>query len=320
LCSIAFTASGPLLVSEEETVNEGDYARLRCYSPGVDDSELHWRREDGREMSEGTTDEHGILTIAQASPSDAGVYLCSMRDPSGYEVDSLPARITVNSVARTLHCIPERLCLKRLLYTSSWLFIADAPIVEPSSVSVIVEHPVRIRCYVRTNPRAELHWRKQGSDEDMQGYLSITKSQFSDSGVYVCAAKSSPHGSAVESPPVQLTVNPIARTFPREPVVNPPQQTIDEGSSARFQCYVPGDPSAQISWHRQDGAPLGADVSESNGMLTITNAQASDAGAYVCHAQQAHTTQPALSSPVYLNVNPQQCTFRAYLMQSFNIS
>ncbi|VDK23494.1 unnamed protein product [Anisakis simplex] len=92
--------SGPLLVSEEETVNEGDYARLRCYSPGVDDSELHWRREDGREMSEGTTDEHGILTIAQASPSDAGVYLCSMRDPSGYEVDSLPARITVNSVAR----------------------------------------------------------------------------------------------------------------------------------------------------------------------------------------------------------------------------
>lgn len=92
-----FTAKGPLLVTTEETVNEGDLVRLRCYLPGQSDNGLHWRRQDGSALNEDTTDEHGILTIPRASPSDSGYYICSFGHPP---VDSPPARITVNAVTR----------------------------------------------------------------------------------------------------------------------------------------------------------------------------------------------------------------------------
>lgn len=96
-------------------------------------------------------------------------------------------------------------------------FVAGIPVVEPLSVSISVGHPARFRCYVPGNPRAELHWRKQDGRElgagitETQGYLSISKAQQSDAGAYVCSAQSSPGGSTVDSQPVSLTVNPIAR-------------------------------------------------------------------------------------------------------------
>uniref|UniRef100_A0A9J2P054 Basement membrane proteoglycan n=1 Tax=Ascaris lumbricoides TaxID=6252 RepID=A0A9J2P054_ASCLU len=270
---------GPLLVTTEETVNEGDLVRLRCYLPGQSDNGLHWRRQDGSALNEDTTDEHGILTIPRASPSDSGYYICSFGHPP---VDSPPARITVNAVTPGI------------------------PVVEPLSVSISVGHPARFRCYVPGNPRAELHWRKQDGRElgagitETQGYLSISKAQQSDAGAYVCSAQSSPGGSTVDSQPVSLTVNPIA---PTKPVVNPPTQTIDEGGSARYQCYVPGNPGARLNWRKEDGSALGYDVTDNNGILTITNARISDAGAYICSATDQQTGSAALSSPVYLSVN-----------------
>ncbi|VDM34418.1 unnamed protein product [Toxocara canis] len=96
----------------------------------------------------------------------------------------------------------------------------------------------------------------------------------------------------------------IAISAAVKPVVNPPTQTIDEGASTRFQCYVPGNPGARLSWRKEDGSAFGRGVEDSNGILTIFNAHSSNAGAYVCSAVDPHGGSPAHSSPVYLNVNP----------------
>lgn len=98
-------------------------------------------------------------------------------------------------------------------------------------------------------------------------------------------------------------------TAATKPVVNPPTQTIDEGGSARYQCYVPGNPGARLNWRKEDGSALGYDVTDNNGILTITNARISDAGAYICSATDQQTGSAALSSPVYLSVNQNRRTF-----------
>lgn len=101
--SVALTARAPIVLSAEETVDEGSPVRLRCYLPGSRDAELHWRREDGNPLGKDVTDEQGILTIPRARTSDAGAYICSAKEPDSIEsLDSQPARINVNAMECTL--------------------------------------------------------------------------------------------------------------------------------------------------------------------------------------------------------------------------
>jgi hypothetical protein len=38
------------------------------------------------------------------------------------------------------------------------------------------------------------------------------------------------------------------------PIADPPLQEVEEGSPARFRCWVPTHPDAQISWRTESGA------------------------------------------------------------------
>ena len=66
--------------------------------------------------------------------------------------------------------------------------------------------------------------------------------------------------------------------------VSPTKLTVNEGSSASFQCSVTGNPNPVIVWSRvnsQSGLTLSA---VSRGMLRLHNLKGSDAGIYRCSA------------------------------------
>lgn len=95
------------------------------------------------------------------------------------------------------------------------------------------------------------------------------------------------------------------RTFAANtPVVSPPSQTVDVGVPARFECNVPGNDDAELHWRKEDGSPLGYGVTDEHGVLTFSNVQPSDAGAYVCSAEATEGEGAIDSSPAYLNINP----------------
>ncbi|VDM28519.1 unnamed protein product [Toxocara canis] len=188
----------PLVLSAEETVDEGTPVRLRCYLPGSRDAELHWRREDGNPLGKDATDEQGILTIPRASVSDAGAYICSAMEPgSSAPLHSQPARIIVNAVK------------------------LPTPTVEVSSESVGEGQPVRLQCHVPGRPDVQLHWRREDGSPlsaiatDQRGILTIMRTEPSDSGAYICSSGEPGDEDAVESAPVYLTVTPNARMSAR---------------------------------------------------------------------------------------------------------
>lgn len=86
------------------------------------------------------------------------------------------------------------------------------------------------------------------------------------------------------------------------PMIDPPEQTVNENDPARFRCWVPGNPGAVLRWRRVDGSPLGYGVSDNVGVLSIPRAQMSDAGEYVCSAQDPDGGASADSPFALLNV------------------
>lgn len=86
------------------------------------------------------------------------------------------------------------------------------------------------------------------------------------------------------------------------PMVDPSEQTVNENEPAQFRCWVPGNPEAILEWRRYDGRSLGYGVSDRQGVLSISKAQLSDAGEYVCSARHDVGGVASDSSPARLHV------------------
>ncbi|WKX94185.1 hypothetical protein Q1695_011444 [Nippostrongylus brasiliensis] len=273
--------AAPQVDPPEQTVNEGDPAQFRCWVPGNPQAMIRWSRRDGQPFPQGTLDRDGFLRINNARMSDAGDYICTASDPRGGSPQEAP---------------PARLNVKPP---------AAAPQVDPPEQTVNEGDPAQFRCWVPGNPQAMIRWsRRDGQPlpqgaQDRDGHLRINNARMSDAGDYVCTASDPRGGSPQEAPPARLNVRP-----PATPQVDPPEQTVNEGDPAQFRCWVPGNPHAVLRWSKHGGAPLPTGASERDGVLQISNAKQSDAGAYVCSATDPRGGPPADSPPARLHVNP----------------
>lgn len=90
----------------------------------------------------------------------------------------------------------------------------------------------------------------------------------------------------------------------KSPIVDASSDSVNEGAPVRFRCYVPGVSGAQLEWRREDGNALNDEATDENGILTIMQTKASDAGAYICSAKSSDGGNPIDSSPIHLNVVP----------------
>ncbi|VDM50966.1 unnamed protein product [Toxocara canis] len=301
--TVALPARAPLVLSAEETADEGTPVRLRCYLPGSRGAELHWRREDGNPLGKDATDEQGILTIPRASVSDAGAYISSAMEPSSSApLHSQPARIIVNAV--------------KSQYAS--LFTVPTPTVEVSSESVGEGQPVRLQCHVPGRPDVQLHWRREDGSPlsaiatDQRGILTIMRTEPSDSGAYICSSGEPGDEDAVEYAPVYLTVTPNAPTLfctlqcvfaAERPLLVSAEETVNEGEMVRLRCYLPGRDDTELHWRREDASAINEDAIDEHGILTISRAKPSDAGYYICSADDPHGGGPLDSSSARIIIN-----------------
>ncbi|TMS34405.1 hypothetical protein L596_002005 [Steinernema carpocapsae] len=261
----------------EQTVNDGDNARFRCWVPNNPSAVLTWKTQGGRPLPPGVEQNQGYLNFPRVSQHHVGGYICTATDPSNQNppLDSPPATLNVRR--------PE------------------GPVIDPPEQEVNENEPARFRCWVPGNPNARLRFSKPGGAlpygaQEQQGQLNIPRAQIGDAGSYICTADD-PHGGAPrDSSPAILRVK-----APQGPIIDPPQQEVSENEPARFRCHVPGNPHARLSFSKQDGQlPHGAQ--DHQGQLTIPRAQMGDAGNYVCHAEDPHGGPPKDSTPANLRV------------------
>ena len=66
--------------------------------------------------------------------------------------------------------------------------------------------------------------------------------------------------------------------------VSPATLTVNEGSSASFQCSVTGNPEAAVAWSRVNSQSVLSQSAVSREMLMLRNVKGSDAGIYRCSA------------------------------------
>lgn len=86
-------------------------------------------------------------------------------------------------------------------------------------------------------------------------------------------------------------------------MVEPTSQTVKEGDSVKFHCWLPGNEDAEIHWRRVDGNPLGYGVSEDqNGTLSIPIVHEADIGEYICSALDPESERSSDSITVRLDV------------------
>lgn len=91
---------------------------------------------------------------------------------------------------------------------------------------------------------------------------------------------------------------------PWKPRIEPPEQTVDVGDPARFRCWVPGVPHAELEWRPSTGGRLPDGVEQSHGILNVPRAQQHHQGQYICSARDPQdVSQPEVDSdPARLNV------------------
>ncbi|VDM29500.1 unnamed protein product [Toxocara canis] len=89
------------------------------------------------------------------------------------------------------------------------------------------------------------------------------------------------------------------------PHVDPHEQTVAENELSRIRCWVPGNPSAILTW-RKHGGELPDQADDRGGILTIPRTALHDAGNYICSAQGPRGGPGVDSLPARVNVR--RCT------------
>ncbi|KAK6737082.1 hypothetical protein RB195_019650 [Necator americanus] len=272
----------PQVDPPEQTVNEGDPAQFRCWVPGNPQAVLRWTKRTGEPLPEGTLERDGFLRINSAKMSDAGDYICTASDPrGGPPVEAPPARLNVRPPAL-------------------------APQVDPPSQTVDEGQPSSIRCWVPGNPRAQLRWNKHGRQplpshaEERGGVLTISQTRKSDEGHYVCTAHDPQSGASADAPPAHIAVRQPSKL---QPQVDPIEQTVPEGSPFRIRCWVPGNPHVHLTWRRAHG-DFNEDSEQNQGIFTVNRAELTDAGEYICSAEDPRTGEEAEAPPATVHVTP----------------
>ncbi|CAL1546871.1 unnamed protein product [Lymnaea stagnalis] len=255
------------------TATVGQREQLICYAEGGDDVNLIWTREGG--LPPGTTQENGVLTLANIQRSYAGNYICTGTVGANI-VGRVTARVTVTGSRGT----------------------APTVRIEPEGQVIGTGMSGTIRCVVTGEPRPTVTWTKARSDlsSNIQvdgDTLRIIQATMEDRGIYTCTA-TNVAGRSQASTRIDIE----RREFPEIQMYPDNQQTRAAGNSALFQCrVVKGEPSPTVTWARAGGRRFSerAEIKE-NGVLMFNSLTVEDQGEYICTAVNELGTVSATAS------------------------
>lgn len=242
-------------------VTTGSSLILHCRASGSPYPSVTWQK-DGHSIdtSHATLLSNGSLYIASSAVQDAGRYSCRATNIAG----------SASVMAYIIIYVPPSL------------------LKPPVNVTKTVGETVRFNCSFSGIPRPHIRWFFHSGVSTVQltqtgdhyvitnGLLEILQIRKEREGKYICQAVNIAGQTQAEA---YLTVK-----VPASIDFHPVNVTVNESSSASFQCNASGDPKPVVIWFNR-GMQLsggGRFVIYENS-LTILHTVASDAGEYSCN-------------------------------------
>ncbi|XP_047989770.1 basement membrane-specific heparan sulfate proteoglycan core protein-like isoform X2 [Leguminivora glycinivorella] len=265
---------------ERPTVTRGEELTLECVAEG--NAQVSWERV-GEAFSSRVENRSAQLIFRNIEVDDAGSYRCIARNKAGETAQT--TQVVVNDYHIPDLEVPQPQIQPPAAPASPRVTVNVRQVKIPRGGSRTVD------CSAEGSPLPRVQWSKgegqfgNGVRQDGNS-LTITNAQESDAGDYVCTGivQATPVWTdylqvVVEDvPPPPPTPQPQAS--PRV-TVNARQLKIRRGESGNVDCSSEGSPLPIIQWSKGDGQ-FGNGVRQDGNSLTITNAQESDAGDYVC--------------------------------------
>ncbi|XP_072244443.1 hemicentin-1 [Leuresthes tenuis] len=255
----------------EYTAVLGQPVSLECVADGQPQPELTWHK-DRRLVVDGARIHvfaNGTLAITSTQRSDAGLYTCTAKNLAG----------------RASHDM-------RLL-------VQVPPMIPPAQteLSVIQGFQALLPCAAQGSPEPRVSWEKDGAIVPnlpgkftvlRSGELIIERAEPGDTGVFTCVA-TNPAGSVRQDIHLSINMRPAFKELPGD-------VTLNKGQSLALSCHAQGTPSPIISWTVNNSPYKGAIVDEAGrSSVIIDNVTLSDAGTYVCVAENSVGSIRALS-------------------------
>ncbi|KAM9858177.1 hemicentin-1 [Aulostomus maculatus] len=255
----------------EYTAVLGQPVSLECAADGQPQPEVTWHKER-RPVVEGAHIHiyaNGTLAITSTQRSDAGLYTCSAKNLAG----------------RSSHDMR--------------LVIQVPPMIPPgqTELSVIQGFQALLPCAAQGSPEPRVSWEKDGAVVPnlpgkftalRSGELIIERAEPGDAGVFTCVATNAA-GAVRQDIRLSINMRPAFKELPGD-------VTLNKGQSLALSCHAQGTPSPVISWTVNNTPYLGASVDEAGrSSVIIDNITMSDAGTYVCIAENSVGSIRALS-------------------------
>ncbi|XP_013862624.1 hemicentin-1 isoform X1 [Austrofundulus limnaeus] len=255
----------------EYTAVLGQPVSLECVADGQPQPEVTWHK-DRRPLIDGARIRlfaNGTLTITSTQRSDTGLYTCTAKNVAG----------------RTSHDM-------RLL-------VQVPPMIPPAQteLSVIQGFQALLPCAAQGSPEPRVSWEKDGVlvpnfpgkfSVLRSGELIIERAETGDAGVFTCVA-TNPAGSVRRDVRLSINTRPAFKELPGD-------VTLNKGQSLALSCHAQGTPPPSIAWTVNNRPFKGAAVDEAGrSSVIIENVTVSDAGTYVCLAENSVGSIRALS-------------------------
>uniref|UniRef100_A0ABM5EK41 Basement membrane-specific heparan sulfate proteoglycan core protein isoform X2 n=1 Tax=Pogona vitticeps TaxID=103695 RepID=A0ABM5EK41_9SAUR len=285
----------PLLVQVHPTrtaVSQGSEVTLRCHVSGAPPHYFYWSREDGRPVPSTAQRRHqGMeLHFPAIQTSEAGVYLCTCRNPR-YSNTSRAEVVVTASPSKPITVTVE----------------------EQKVQSVKAGSDVTFVCTARSkSPAYTLVWTRQNNGKlpsramDFNGILTIRNVQPEDAGIYVCTGSnmfdmdegiatlyvqvlSGPSKTQMFYGPVEVVEGhrPSAAAVPPMATVEPSQLSVQPGQPAEFRCITTGSPEPTVDWIGGPGGVIPAKAIIQGEVLRFPAVEPSDESQYLCRVQNA---------------------------------
>ncbi|KAK2171841.1 hypothetical protein NP493_1020g01047 [Ridgeia piscesae] len=279
------TSSPPRIITPltNQTVTTGQSTTLECMVVNGDDASIRWF-QDAEQLDPSEQFEHifdgsvAKLVIAAIQPEHTGMYRCLVKTTGG------DTETSASIVVEAPRCAPE--------FTE--------PLTDVTSQ--VGDDQVVLQCRLCGMPLPRVTWyhnatlvrnRAESNQSFDSGVAQLTLSPVSHdlAGDYQCVARNM---SGESRTVCQLTVEEAPNTAPEEispEFTSPLTDThVDDGDTVTLECHVTGQPTPDVTWHKDDKLlPNCSDSCQSyvNGVtkLVLEDIVASGAGVYLCTAK-----------------------------------
>uniref|UniRef100_A0A8C5WSN8 Basement membrane-specific heparan sulfate proteoglycan core protein n=1 Tax=Laticauda laticaudata TaxID=8630 RepID=A0A8C5WSN8_LATLA len=249
------------------TVSQGSEVTLRCQVSGEPPHFFYWSREDGRPVpSTAQRREQGVeLHFAGIRPSEAGVYVCTCRNPH-FTNSSRSEVVVTEGPSKAISVTVEEQKVQNVKAGSDVTFLCTARSKSPAYTLV---------------------WTRQNNGKlpsramDFNGILTLRNVQPEDAGIYICTGSNMfDMDEGMATLYVQGGAAPTA-------AIEPSQLSVQPGQPAEFRCIVTGSPEPTIEWIGGPGGVISPKAVIQGGILRFPAVEPADESQYLCRVRNS---------------------------------